>query len=460
MSRFRYEAVDAAGVPLHGSLEAASTDELQQTLARRGLRLVSSSEQSLNSLVSAHRETLPRLYQLRIGEHLREAILTGLPGHEAVRAVASEPIAHPLLGLIPWLEGVALLLLAGAVLVRLVTGQHDAVVVGGVVLATVIVPAAWYALKQIFEVRPRQLLHRIADRLEAGEPFNATLQSMMPREVRSVMRANISNELKGRVAADLVPSLLGGNTRAHRFAYVAIGPFIMLGLILSTLHIGAITIIPQFKSIFESFGVSLPGLTLAFISLSDIASILGIGGWLTMAAVSLAALILISLALSTGLGGRLLERIPVIGLVFRWTMQARVARILASMVRHGSSYDEAIRTSTDGSGFPDVSEAGAMIADQMLQGRVTGTHHRLLSGLPISMLTVPEVSGNAAEERRSGIVRTFESLADMLESGTESQGRLFATVMQMAVLTFCGFVVGLIVIALFLPLIKLLNDLS
>ncbi|MDG1895178.1 MAG: hypothetical protein P8J37_09730, partial [Fuerstiella sp.] len=102
MTRYRYEATDRSGIPIHGTTGAESESDLVRQMTARGLRLVSSSELSLNSLIDGHITPLPRLYQLRVGEQLREALMTELPAHEAVRAVAAEPLSHPLLGIAPW----------------------------------------------------------------------------------------------------------------------------------------------------------------------------------------------------------------------------------------------------------------------------------------------------------------------------------------------------------------------
>ncbi len=53
------------------------------------------------SLKKEHSE-LPRLVQMRIGERLREAILSGMPTQDAIRAVAAEPFEHPVIMLMPW----------------------------------------------------------------------------------------------------------------------------------------------------------------------------------------------------------------------------------------------------------------------------------------------------------------------------------------------------------------------
>ena len=66
----------------------------------------------------------------------------------------------------------------------------------------------------------------------------------------------------------------------------------------------------------------------------------------------------------------------------------------------------------------------------------------------------------SSDQHRIDIAATFQSLSEMLETATISQGRLLAVSLQ-AITLFCtGVIVVVGVFAMMLPLIKLLNDLS
>lgn len=459
MPRFRYEATDDRGIPVHGTVDADNDSALADVLTSRGLKLVSSSELSVDALIAANHRSLPRLYELRVGEHLREALLSGLPAHEALRSVAAEPLSHPMLGIVPWLQCIAVVMFAAALTFWSVTEEFGAVVIGTGAVAIIVVPVLWLILRDIYSVRPKKLLRSFADRLAAGEALPIQLSTAMSSELKYVMRSKISDDAKAHVAADLVPCLLGANLKTQQFVMATVGPLAMLIATLAVIYSGLLFIVPQFTDIFNGFGVQMPAITNMVISISDLVDSMGMTGWVLMIVSGAGVLILTAVGLTTGWVTEALSRVPVIGMAFRWVMQAKVARILAAMLRNNCPYPESIRTATAGSDFGSVKSSGETMARELESGSGQVLSSTQLSGLPISMLFVSE-SGDAGNERRIGMARTFSSLSEMLESAAHSQGRLFSIVLQFMTITVAAFTVGFVVLALFLPLIQLLNDLS
>ena len=459
MTQFRYEAIDPSGVPVHGVVEAEDRAALAKHIESRGLQLVSADEVSLDSLVTANKASVPRLFQLRVGEQLREALLTGLPAHEAVRAIAAEPISHPVPGLIPWLWGAVWFVFAVVFGCYYLTGTFGSAVVAVGCFGLIVMPVLALGVRWVFEIRPRRTLRNLADRLESGEALPASLASVMPRELRCVMNSEVDDSSKARVAADLIPGLLGGNLRIQQFVMTLVGPMLLMGLIGMGMYSVMLFIMPQFKKIFEDFGTELPGLTMFVIRISDVVAAAGVSGWFTMSIVLILAVIGLAMCLASNRGAELLEKIPVFGMAFRWAMQARVARVLAAMIRNGCSYSEALQTATAGSGFISVRQQGEMLAKELESRSGVIIPARKLSGLPISMLFIEDTQ-QTGEDRRAIVAETFRSLAEMLDAATLGQGRLFALILQFFIIISTGTVIAFGVIAMFLPLIKLLNDLS
>lgn len=459
MPQFRYEAIDTSGVPIHGVSDAPDQAALQQEVAERGLKLISSSEVSLEHLVAANKETLPRLFQLRLGEQLREALLTGLPAHDAVRAIAAEPISHPIPGIVPWLWGASLFVFLLAACCGWMLGSFGLIFQLSGLFTFAVMPLIAAVIYWLYQSRPKAILRRLSDKLESGESLPSSLSLMMPAEIRSVLNSNVDDSSKARVAADMIPNLLGGNLRIQQFVMALVGPLLLLAVVVMGIHSIMLFVIPSFKKIFEDFGTDLPGMTLAVVKISDALAYFGVIGWLLNSVVILAGLVGLSLLLASHRGAEMLEKIPVFGIAFRWAMQARVARVLSAMIRNGCSYSESIRVATSGSGFVSVSQHGEILADELDSASPTCIPPRKLSGLPISMLFVqnPEQDG---EERRGAVADTFQNLSEMLEMATVGQGKLLALFVQFFIVMFTGLIIGCTVLALFLPLIKLLNDLS
>jgi type IV pilus assembly protein PilC len=247
--------------------------------------------------------------------------------------------------------------------------------------------------------------------------------------------------------------------KSHHFAAMFLSPLIALTLLLMGMHVMLISIVVQFKEIFLGFGVELPGITMLFISLSDIASSLGLPGLFAMATFMIAALVLLHILLVLPKTAELWESVPGLGLSVRWLMQARVARILGVLVRNRVGPADAITIAAKASGFSSVAESGKRIAEVIESGTPELAYTRQLSGLPLSLLF--RVSGSKnSEAARQETAQAFQSYASALEQAASGNGSFIAVLFQMLIVVSAGLLVGFMVIALFMPLIKLLNDLA
>lgn len=303
------------------------------------------------------------------------------------------------------------------------------------------------------------MLRRLATRLESGESVPGMLQVAMPAELRCVMTSQMNDNSKARVAAELLPNLVGRNFRGQQFVMTLLGPLIMLAVVFVAIHSTVLLVVPGFKKIFEDFGTELPGMTHFVISVSDVVVWFGFAGWSIVVGLMITGLILTALSLSTGWVGEFLESVPLLGMAFRWAMQAKVARVLAATIRCDVPYGESLRTATAGSGFESVRKRGEVLACELESGSGSMLPTEKLSGLPLSLLFSQD-SGASADQRRTAVADTFLSLSEMLDSATIGQGRLLSILIQMLTVFLAGLIISIGLLAMFLPLIKLLNDLS
>ena len=399
------------------------------------------------------------MLQLRIGDRLREALLTDMPAHVAVRAIAAEPIEHPVLMSMPWLmvssvfASVVMMLLS----ILIPDGRLGLVISAG--LLPMLVVQLWAAAWFWFVFRPRRMLLRMADQLERGQHGSFTGLGLLPGELSTIMNSQLSSQTKATAVAELVPTLSGMRLKSHHFAAMFLSPLIALTLLMIGMHVILISIVVQFKEIFLGFGVELPGITMLFISLSDIASSLGLPGLFATATFMIAALVLLHILLVLPKTAELWESVPGLGLSVRWLMQARVARILGVLVRNRVGPADAITIAAKASGFSSVAESGKRIAEVIESGTPELAYTRQLSGLPLSLLF--RVSGSKnSEAARQETAQAFQSYASALEQAASGNGSFIAVLFQMLIVISAGLLVGFMVISLFLPLIKLLNDLS
>lgn len=472
MPEYRYQAAQAAqsvqtgGHPVYGIQKADSEEQLRADLAARGLVLVSADAILVDASLQLRSFGVPRLCQLRIGERLREAFMTGLPAHDAVRAMAMEPFEHPLLAVMPWcmVFGVFLLLPAFAWSL-LVPGSFTLGIVTAVTVL-VVLPVCWLILYQLLDRVPRRQLSRLAALLESGEHQQPGSWFGMPKEVRAVMSADVGESQKALAISELIPVLMGSRFHRHRFVLSLLGGLFAMSVLFLGGYLVEWQVIPGFKKLFQDFGVEMPWLTSLLFAVSDMAVLGGLPGFIGSSMILAGILVFVYFGTSYGPVAEAVARVPGIGLPVRWLMQAQMARVLAAMLQQDCDRSEALQAAAAATSFPGVRREGIRLADDLRSGRNPGVRSVLLSGLPLSMLATSRdrqpTEDATASHTSSGaaLTRCFYAIASMLEQASQGHGRVFGMLLQIIITLVSAVLIGLTAVALFLPLIRLLNDLS
>lgn len=459
MKRFRYEAVDSSGTPVFGVEHCDHLADLNRILKDRGQTVRNYVELSLEEFNRKQSASLPRLFQLRVGERIQDALLTGLPAHEAVRAVAAEPVQSPFLFAMPWvylMAAVSLLFVYGSVplgMVSLWTANLIAVLLIGCI------PLAHWAVREFLHQRPRRILLRVADRLEKGFEFRDVAGQFLPREMQALLSSDLKDETKARATSEIMPAVLVRSTHLQRLAMVLIAPIALFVLINLMLCATAMIGIPLFSEIFDGFGITLPALTAMAMSLGNALQSLGWSGLAILAVACVTTLAFMAFVVGSGWGHEMMSGIPGLGTIFTWSMQARVCRMMSTLCRNGATNAETVKTATSISGFRSVELRGQYVVDSIQKGDANWPVSGPLTGLPISMLKGVDGEGSS-EERRAGLATTFQHLGEMLEQASLTQATALAGLLRLGVYAYTIFIVFLIPSALILPMIKLLNDLS
>ncbi len=461
MPVFRYQARYITGVPVYGSMEADDEESLRSMLQARGLTLQHAGALSIDSAMQSTAIALPRFYQLRVGERIREAFLTGLPPHEAVRAMAAEPFEHPFLSVMPMVFIVSLLCILPALgWILLVPGSFTPAWIM-VTFSLLIVPLVWAGANWFLDSVPRRHLTSLADRLESGDSLALQHSSGLPTEVRSVMASHIPDQSKALAVAELIPSLMGSRFYDHRLLFSMFGSFATLMLLGPGYYWAMWQIVPQFRSIFEDFGMELPFLTTAVLQFSAMFTWMGLSGFIALMLTMVGVFILGLMTITSRRMAEFVSSVPVVGTPFSWLMQARVARVLAAMLNYDCDRAESLKAAAAASGFVRVQREGEVLSAALSEGRCSlNQPPEDLSALPLVLLTMPHDTEQRTGESSSRMSVSFTAVARMLEQASLGQGQFLGMVFQQTMTVLAGISIGIVVIGLFFPLIKLLNALA
>ena len=261
---------------------------------------------------------------------------------------------------------------------------------------------------------------------ETGGFLSVVLEQIADFKVRE-------EDLKGRVKAALV----------YPFLLVVMAVLVMTFLM--------IYFIPQFSSIFEEFGGSLPALTRFIISASR--ALIRYGIFIAAGVFFIVAGIKRVLSGAAGKKAveRVLIRIPLLGAVMLRFGIVRFCRMMGTLLESGVSLVMSLNVAREAIGNQSLSEAVSTAVDKVKNGislaRGLSASTDLFPPSVIEMIAVAEESGRLDKE----LLR----LASSYESELDRQLRMLVAVIEPVLLFVMAGLVGTVVIGMLLPVFTL-----
>lgn len=214
-------------------------------------------------------------------------------------------------------------------------------------------------------------------------------------------------------------------------------------------------IIPKFKEIFLGFDTELPEMTVMLITMSDYVS----KYWYLLPAGPIVFYLMIKIIKKNKTGEFAVDwlslRIPLLGAILEKTCVARTARTLGTLIASGVPILEAIVIARDTAGNAVFRSAFDKIYAAIREGEpiaVPLKEARIVDDMVVNMVDVGEETG--------ALDSMLYKVADVYDEEVSVLVEALVNLLEPIMVVVLGVIVGFIVIALFLPLIKLLNDLS
>lgn len=216
-----------------------------------------------------------------------------------------------------------------------------------------------------------------------------------------------------------------------------------------------IFIIPKFATMFEEMGIALPFLTLAIITISNFL----ITHWYSIFGIPVAVFVLFKLI------GKIKEfkliidtlkfKIPIFGRLINKSIISRFARTLATLISSGVPILEALNNVKDITGNTAMTKAVNMVHDSIREGESIARplrESKICEAMVVNMIEIGEETG--------GLDKMLVKIADNYDNEIDNIAESLTSMIEPLIVIFLGVSVGTIVIALFLPLIKLMNSLG
>jgi type IV pilus assembly protein PilC len=314
--------------------------------------------------------------------------------------------------------------------------------------------------KQEKDANLKKIMAGISESVEGGTTFSEAL-SQHPKAFNKLYVNMVKAGELGGVLEIVLTRLAEFAEKSQRIKGKVTSAMVY-PLVVLTIAVGIVTflmlfIVPKFEAIFKDMlgGRPLPFITQIIMDLSRFIQ----GNFLLIAGVIIVAVFAARFAMKMpGVAAAVDNyklKIPLFGDMLTKTSVARFSRTLGTLVSSGVPILQALNITRDTAGNLRVSKAVESIHDNVKEGESMVTPMEASGIFPpmvVSMVQVGEETGQLPD--------MLTKVADVFEEEVDNAVSGLTSLLEPVMIVLLALVVGTIVVALFLPLITIIQDLT
>jgi len=232
-------------------------------------------------------------------------------------------------------------------------------------------------------------------------------------------------------------------------------PVAVLIVAVGILTLLMVMVVPKFKEVFAGMGVKMPGFTLFVLACSDAIRLHFLTTVSALAVLVVAFLLFIRTKIGRYIWDKVKLKMPVMGPVISKVAIARFTRTLGTLVSSGVPILQALTIVKETAGNVIISGAISGVHESVKEGETITAPLEASGVFPpmvVSMVDVGEQTGALPEM----LLKISDNYDEEVDNAVASMTSLLEPIM----IVFLAVVVGSIVIAMFLPLIAMITNLS
>lgn len=419
MAKFEYKAMNSKGKEITGVIDADTQSVAIQKLRGKGLfptSVVPAREKEMTSFDSLQggqqKSLIEKISNISIGTGIPNKILVVFSRQLAVLIDAGLPLLRSLKVLEDQEKNKAL---------KKVTKELALTVEGG------------STFSEALASHPKVFDKLFINMVKAGE-IGGVLDVVLKRLAEFAEKAQ---KLQARVKSAMIY------------------PVVVLTFALCILSFLMIVIVPKFSVIFLEMEIELPGMTVFLIHASDFFR----AQWYIVFFGAFLMFFFVYFAGKNDKGRYVIDTIklilPVFGPLLRKVSVSRFSRTLGTLISSGVPMLQALNIVKDTVGNEVVSKAIISVHDSVREGEtitVPLRESKVFPAMVVSMIDVGEETGNLAE--------MMEKIADTYDEEVDTTVEALSSLIEPILIVLLAGIVGFIVIAMFLPLIKLMQSIG
>jgi len=307
----------------------------------------------------------------------------------------------------------------------------------------------------------KAIIGGVADEVEGG----GTLSDAMANYPKAFdkLYVNMINAGEAGGVLDIILSRLADfMEKAAKLKKKVIGamiyPAVVISIAIAIVSMIMIFVIPKFESIFKDFRMELPGITQVLLNVSRWFAP-PTNGWIYVLVSPIALMLLIKLIKISETGRYAVDavklKIPILGSILAKTAIARFTRTLGTLISAGVPILDAINITKETCGNEVYSRALGKVHDAIREGESMADPLRatkVCDAIVVNMVDVGEETGD--------LDKMLIKIADNYDSDVDVLVGSLISILEPVMVVILGLIVGFIVIALFMPMISLIQGIS
>jgi len=306
----------------------------------------------------------------------------------------------------------------------------------------------------------KRTINKLADSVQGGSTFSESL-AQYPAIFNDLYVNMVKAGEVGGVLELVLTRLAEFQEKAakikNKVAAAMVYPLIVMTMAVTIMGFLLVFIVPKFEAIFHDMlgDRPLPAITTFVITVSQFVQ----GHWLAVVALIVAAIAAYKFVNRTPRGKSTIDgiklRFPLFGDIIRKTAISRFSRTLGTLVTSGVPILQALDITSETAGNMVIAHAIGRVHESVKEGESIAQPLEASATFPpmvVSMIDVGEETGQLPE--------MLLKIADVYDDEVDNSVAAMTAALEPIMIVFLALVVGTIVIALFLPLISIIQGLQ
>ena len=315
-------------------------------------------------------------------------------------------------------------------------------------------------IRQEKNVRFKAVLEQIAEYVKSGGTFSDSLAqhpNIFEKLFINMVRAGEAGGVLDVVLSRLAGFMEKAQRTKKKVKSAMVYPIVVVSVAIAIVVLLMIVVVPKFQSIFEDMlsGASLPGPTQLVINISNFIS----GNFVVTLIGFVVFVVSGKYLLKTEVGAKISNwfalNVPKVGDLVRKVNIARITRTFGTLLSSGVPILQSITITKDITGNVFYSNALNRVHNSVRDGESLSAPMERESVFPdmvTSMVDVGEETGELPE--------MLNRIADNYDEDVDNAVAGITSIIEPVMIVFLAVVVGFIVIALFLPIVEIIKQIS